>query len=443
MRTTIFKGRNAEETKKQFMEALTENDAWFGKLLYGIKHGWIQNGTKITEILIREMQPVSVAVLKAYVPCMVRFGDEEFLPTKHQILGVVSRFTGRTAKTSYDERFAEDQELLHGESIDFSFQVFGLGIFRTNFSYSSDGCTLSVRYLPFEVPRLEDIGYPVIYQNYLKQIVEVVSVRSPKDLMIQVGDAPEVSYPKDQAVQAIYTKVPRSGGGLIVHIGPTGSGKTTAMAAEIGFIAEETAGLILTYEDPIEFSFIGTMSPVSSFELGRDIKQNDDFTLAEMVRRHSLRKNPAVIMFGEMRTTEQMRMVVDMANSGHWVLASMHAQSVHEGIGVLMSVFKNEPHVLANSLQAAVAHRLASNMKGDVVPLFEIFMMDDTRRANLAKGDVNCIQMAFKENLGQSVSFEQSIQYLKETRRIEVTEMDRIRKMALGNMLNEKRGGNT
>lgn len=438
MRTKLFKSRNADDTKKIFMESLTQRHEWYGKLLYGIREGWIKNGCNITEILIQEMQPISIAVLKAYLPCPVRMGNEEFLPSKSQILGVVECFT--------DIMPGNNGETLIGNSIDFAFQVFGLGIFRNNFSFSNNGCTLSIRYLPHEVPKLEDVGYPEIYRNYLRNMIEKVAIKSPPpvgDYYIQVGDGENPIETKTPSITTINTQVPRSGGGLILHIGPTGSGKTTAMAAEVGHIADQTAALILTYEDPIEFSFVGTTSPVSSFELGRDIKENDDFTLPEMVRRHSLRKNPAVIMFGEMRTSEQMRMVVDMANSGHWVLASMHGQSVLEAVGVLASIFKDEPYVLANSLKAAVAHRLATNEQGNVVPLFEIFIPDDVRTTALAKGNLDEIKRTFKEGLGdQSVTFEQSIEFLIRNNKINMREKDAIRKMALGNIktVGEKNG---
>ncbi|MCL4432137.1 MAG: Flp pilus assembly complex ATPase component TadA [Epsilonproteobacteria bacterium] len=430
MKTKLFKGINAVDTKKIFMESLTPNQQWYGKLLYGIREGWIKNGCNITEILIQEMQPISIAVLKAYLPCPVRFDDDEFLPTKGQILGVVERFTEISP--------GNNGEALIGNSIDFAFQVFGLGIFRNNFSFSNNGCTLSIRYLPHEVPKLEDVGYPDIYRNYLKNIIEKVAIKSPPpvgEYYIQCGEGVNPIDVQKPVITTINTQVPRSGGGLILHIGPTGSGKTTAMAAEVGHIADQTAALILTYEDPIEFSFVGTTSPVSSFELGRDIKENEDFTLPEMVRRHSLRKNPAVIMFGEMRTSEQMRMVVDMANSGHWVLASMHGQSVLEAVGVLASIYKDEPYVLANSLKAAVAHRLATNQQGNVIPLFEIFIPDDVRTTALAKGNLDEIKRTFKEGLGdQSVTFEQSIEFLVRNNKITMMEKDRIRKMALGNI---------
>ena len=428
----LFKGKNAEETKDIFMEFLTKKEQWFGKLLYSIKEGWIKNGCNVTEILLRERQPVAIAILKAYIPCEIKDGTQEFLPTGHQIQGVVERFTNRNVGTSGDA--------LIGESIDFAFQVFGLGIFRINSSYSSDGAQLSIRYLPFDVPRLEDVGYPTVYQSYLKGMTEAASVKSPpidgSEFYGQVGEGDNPAMTVKPVITTIKTNVPRSGGGLILHIGPTGSGKTTAMAAEVNYLASTTAGLILTYEDPIEYSFYGTPSPVASFELGRDIKQNDDFTMTEMVRRHSLRKNPAVIMFGEMRTAEQMRMVVGMANSGHWVLASMHGQAVDEAIGVLASIFKDEPYVLANSLKAAVAHRLATNSKGEVIPLFEIFIPDQVRVDALAKGDLNEIKRVFKEDLGsQSVSFKKSLQHLLDTQRITLSEVEQIERMTFGNLI--------
>lgn len=428
----LFKEKSIEATRSVFMEFLNKNEAWFGALIYGIKAGWIDNGCNITEILLREGRPVAVAVLKAYIPCYCKDGENEFKPTKNQIMGVVDRFVGNV-----DGEEERGRKKFYGESIDFSFQVFGLGIFRVNFSHSNEGVTLSIRCLPYDVPELEAVGYPAVYRKYLETIIEKVNLKSPpvmqESFYLQLGEGESPALINEPTMGTLKVAVPRSGGGLILHIGPTGSGKTTAMAAEVNHVAMNTTGLILTYEDPPEYAFIATDAPVSSFELGRDIKESEDFTMAEMVQRHSLRKNPAVIMFGEMRTIEQMRMVVDMANRGHWVFTSMHGNSVSESIGTLASIFKDEPYVLANSLKAAVAHRLATNMKGEIVPLFEIFIPDKVRLEALAKGDITEIKRVFKEKLGdQSVSFENSIENLISTGKISLSEADQIRKTALG-----------
>lgn len=429
-----FKELNAEATKKEFIKFLKEEDEWFGHLLYGIKEGWVNRGCNITEILIREGDPVSVSVLKAYIPCKCHDGDEEFKPTQHQILNIVKRFTEIDAQSS------DSSTKFEGASIDFSFQVFGLGIFRVNYSRSDEGTGLSIRYLPFNVPNLSSVGYPEMYHNFINGIVENVSVKQSQYVINLGSTLPKDGLsPTESLVKTVKTAVPRSGGGLILHIGPTSSGKTTSMASEIDLIANETSGLIITYEDPIEFVHIGTQSPVVSFELGHDIKANKDFTLAEVVQQHALRNNPSVIMFGEMRTPEQMRMVVSMANRGHWVFASMHGNAVYEAVGVLAALFKDEPHVLANSLKAAVAHRLATNSKGEIVPLFEIFIPDQVRTDALAKGDIDAINTTFKESLGnQSVTFEDSLKNLLRDGKIDQSEMDRIRKTAFGNMSKKK-----
>lgn len=432
--TRLFREGNAKETQAAFFRFLGENNLWFGKLLYGIKEGWTQNNCDVTEIRIAEMKPVSVAILKAFIPCPVKEGNEEFQPTKYQIEAIVERFTDKKTKVG-------NSDALVGESIDFAFQVFGLGIYRVNFSYSSNGSELSIRYLPYNIRSLDRVGYPKEYVKYLERMVEKVTIKSPPvvsdEFFIQVGSGQDPIFGEEKVkpkLSPTETFVPKSGGGLILHIGPTGSGKTTAMASEIEYLANKTASLILTYEDPIEYPFIGTLSPVSSFELGRDIKQNADFTLPEVVRRHALRKNPAVIMFGEMRTAQQMRMVVDMANSGHWVLASMHGQYVFEGIGVLAALFKDEPHMLANSIKGAIAHRLVTNSEGKVLPLFEIFIPDPVRVDALSKGDINEIKRVFKEDLGaQSISFKKSLELLRDTQQIKDYEMEGIEKMAFGN----------
>lgn len=431
-----FKEPTAEKTKSAFFAFLGEGNEWFGELLYGIRHGYLRNSCAITEILIREGMRIRVSTLKSYVMCQVRSKNEAgetglFFPTSEQMLGVVDKFVEFSSRKT-------NNEPLSGESIDFAFQVYGLGVFRVNFSQGNEGASMSARYLPYDIPTLESVGYPKMYTDFIKDIIQKSASRTPPvvgdDFWISVNKAETAPMFEQPKIELLQINVPRAGGGLVVHFGPTSSGKTTCMAAEIGHISENSSGLILTYENPIEFVYNSTESPVESFELGRDIKENEDYTLTEMVQRHALRKNPSVIMFGEMRNPAEMRMVVDFANRGHWVFASMHANSVLEGIGTLAALFKDEPYVLGNALKAAVAHRLAATPSGAIVPLYEIFIPDGIRSAKLSGGDLDEIKRAFSERIGkQTFTFDESLELLIEKEIIKPSDKTIIRLNAVGN----------
>ena len=146
--------------------------------------------------------------------------------------------------------------------------------------------------------------------------------------------------------------------GLVLVCGPTGSGKTTTLAALIGAINAERACHILTIEDPIEYLHHDDRASISQREVHTDTR---DFPGA---LRAGLRQDPDVIMVGEIRDTETMRIALQAAQTGHLVLASLHANSVAESVNRCLDMFPPDEQrqaraVLAESLRAIVCQRLA------------------------------------------------------------------------------------
>jgi len=435
-----FHDTTVDKTKKSFFEFLGAPNLWFGELLYGIHEGYIQNGRSITEILVCENMEVRVSILKSYIPCHCKDGANEgelFMPNKVQILAAVDQFVEYTK----DPENAKTD--LYGRSIDFSFQVYGLGIFRVNFSHGNEGCSLSMRYLPFDVPSLELVGYPEMYRKFFSSIIQPVSITTPPvcsdDFYISVGGYKQAASFKNPVLDGLPLFVPKAGGGLVIHIGATSSGKTTAMGSEIAALANKTSGLILTYEDPVEFIHVSTLAPVQSFEIGRDLRANSDFTQSEVIQRHALRRNPSVIMFGELRTKEQMRLAVDLSNRGHWVFASMHGNDCFEGISVLAAIYKDEPYLLANALKCAISHRLSTTSDGKIFPLFEIYIPDTSGKKHLADGKPgeikNLMNKKFKDNY---CSFYDSLDHMISTNRVLFSEKEAIASSVLGIDLSQK-----
>jgi twitching motility protein PilT len=170
---------------------------------------------------------------------------------------------------------------------------------------------------------------------------------------------------------AEFTKVES---GLILIVGPTGSGKSTTLASLVNAINHERRCHILTIEDPIEFLLEDVRSTVSQREVGTD---TDDFASA---LRSGLRQDPDVILVGEIRDLETMRTALQASETGHLVLASMHARTVSDAVHRVIDFFPFDEQrqiraSLAQSLVAVVAQRLLMRADGaGRVPAAEIMV---------------------------------------------------------------------
>lgn len=180
-------------------------------------------------------------------------------------------------------------------------------------------------------------------------------------------------------------------GGLILHVGPTGSGKTTSIAAEIGLFADQTTGTIITYEDPIEYKFMNTVAPVRQYEIDVDIVADAERSVKDNMRRHVVRNNPSIVSFGEGRTHEDMKMMLETGLKGHLVMGTIHAANVKEAITILTGAVKGEEHILQHSIKAIVAHKLYVNKSGLVVPIFEIWIPSEQDRVHLSNNETGKI----------------------------------------------------
>jgi twitching motility protein PilT len=184
------------------------------------------------------------------------------------------------------KRFEIDDEL------DFSFGIQNLARFRGNV-FKQRGCVAMVlRMIPFSVLTFEDLGLPAV--------------------MAQLADRPR---------------------GLILVTGPTGSGKSTTLAAVIDRINKTRKGHIITVEDPIEFIHSHQGCIVNQREVGTDTKS---FATA---LKYALREDPDIILVGEMRDLETVAAALTIAETGHLVLATLHTNSAAESINRIIDVF--------------------------------------------------------------------------------------------------------
>ncbi len=214
------------------------------------------------------------------------------------------------------ERFEEDLEL------DGSYSVPDVGRFRFNVMQQRGSVGAVFRYIPFEIPGLETLGLPPIVEKL--------------------------------------TTIPR---GLVLATGPTGSGKSTTLAAILDRVNFTRKCHIVTIEDPIEYLYKHKLAVVNQREVGTDTKGFGN------ALRHVLRQDPDVILVGEMRDLETISSAITAAETGHFVLASLHTQDAPQAIDRIVDVFppyqQQQIRVqLASTVQAIVTQQLLPNAQG-------------------------------------------------------------------------------
>lgn len=161
--------------------------------------------------------------------------------------------------------------------------------------------------------------------------------------------------------------------GLVLITGPTGSGKSTTLAAMVDYINMTRACHIITIEDPIEFIYKNKKSAINQIQVGRDTHD-----MASALR-SSLRQDPDVILLGEMRDLETIRLALTAAETGHLVLTTLHASSAPLAISRIVDVFPSAEktrmrNLLSETVEAVVCQTLVKRTLGGRVGAFEIML---------------------------------------------------------------------
>jgi len=250
-------------------------------------------------------------------------------------------------------------ELERHRDRDFAFEVTGLARFRGSFYYQRGGLALALRLLPASIPSLEELGLP--------------------------------------PVVAQLASLPR---GLILVTGPTGSGKSTALAAIIDLINVTHAKHIMTIEDPVEYVHADKLSRVEQREVGRD---TPSFSRA---LRSVFRQSPDVVLVGEMRDVETIQTVLSLAETGHFTLATLHTSSCANTIHRIIDVFPEDRQLqiraqLALSLEAVVSLALLPRVGGGLALATEVMIGTAAVRAMIRDGRAHQIYSAIQA--GQQV----------------------------------------
>lgn len=238
----------------------------------------------------------------------------------------------------------QKQILLKDKEFDFSFAFGDLGRFRVNAFHERGNLAAALRLIPNEIKSITELGLPPVVNSF-------------------------ANYPR----------------GLVLVTGPTGSGKSTTLAALIDQINTEKSHHIITIEDPIEFTHKSKKSLVVQREV-----HYDTYSFSAALR-SSLRQDPDVVLIGEMRDLETISAAITIAETGHLVFATLHTNSAAQSIDRMIDVFPphQQPQIrsqLANILQAICSQRLIPAIGGGRLAAAEILIATSAVRNIIREG---------------------------------------------------------
>ncbi|WP_370264400.1 type IV pilus twitching motility protein PilT [Limnobacter sp.] len=254
---------------------------------------------------------------------------------------------------------------------DYSLDIEGLSRFRVNAFMQSRGASAAFRVVPSRVRTLEELGAP-----------------------------------------SVFRRVAREPNGLVLVTGPTGSGKSTTLAAMVDEVNRNVHGHILTIEDPIEFLHTPMNCIVNQRELG---EHTHSFGAA---LRSALREDPDVILIGEMRDLETIQLALTAAETGHLVFATLHTSSAPKTVDRIIDAFpsSDKPMVramLSESLRAVVCQTLLKKQGGGRVAAHEIMLATPPIRNLIREGKVAQMTSSIQTGAQHGMqTLEQSVQRL-------------------------------
>ena len=293
--------------------------------------------------------------------------EGQILPVNKQVLSpeTVRQTAFALMSPEQREHFVNEWEL------DFAVSEPGLGRFRVNVFMQRGFPAMVMRYITADMPRIDSLGLPQV-------VSELTLLRR----------------------------------GLLLTVGATGSGKSTTLAAMINYRNENASDHIVTIEDPIEFLHTNKRSIVNQREVGLDTKSYS------RALRGVVRAAPDVILIGEIRDQEGMEAAINLAGTGHLVLATLHANNCAESLDRIINMFPREQHNqifldLSQYLRAIMAQRLVMGRDNRRVPAVEIMINTPHIATLIKKGDVVSIKEAISASSDKSIqSFDTSLHEL-------------------------------
>ncbi len=294
------------------------------------------------EILLEEVikKKASDLHLQVGLPPMLRIdGSLVAVPNTDDL-------TEETIETLIFAILDEDQKqiLLKDKEFDFSFAFGDLGRFRVNAFHERGNLAAALRLIPNQIITIEQLGLPEVVNKF-------------------------ADYPR----------------GLVLVTGPTGSGKSTTLAALVDKINTEKSAHIVTIEDPIEFTHKSKKSVIVQREV-----HYDTYSFSAALR-SSLRQDPDVVLIGEMRDLETIAAAITIAETGHLVFATLHTNSASQSIDRMIDVFPphQQPQIraqLSNILMAICSQRLIPSIGGGRVAAAELLIATPAVRNIIREG---------------------------------------------------------
>lgn len=257
----------------------------------------------------------------------------------------------------------EDQKkiLLKDKEFDFSFAFGDLGRFRVNAFHERGNMAASLRLIPNNIKTINELGMPPVISSF-------------------------ADFPR----------------GLVLVTGPTGSGKSTTLAALIDKINTEKAKHIITIEDPIEFTHKSKRSAIVQREV-----HYDTYSFSAALR-SSLRQDPDVVLIGEMRDLETISAAITIAETGHLVFGTLHTNSAAQSIDRMIDVFP--PHQqaqvrsqLANIIQGVCSQRLVPAIGGGRVVAAEVLVANPAVRNIIREGKTHQLDAVIQTGADQGM----------------------------------------
>jgi len=257
----------------------------------------------------------------------------------------------------------EEQQkiLMKDKEFDYSFAFGDIARFRVNAFHERGKLAAAFRLIPNQIKNINDLGMPAVVETFAE-------------------------FPR----------------GLVLVTGPTGSGKSTTLAALIDKINREKSVHIITIEDPIEFTHRSQRAVIAQREV-----HYDTFSFGAALR-SVLREDPDVVLIGEMRDLETIQAAITIAETGHLVFATLHTNSAAQSIDRMIDVFPShqQPQVrsqLSNMLMAVCAQRLVPAIGGGRVVAAEIMVANSAIRSLIRDGKTHQIDNAIQTGADQGM----------------------------------------
>ncbi|HMA53607.1 MAG TPA: type IV pilus twitching motility protein PilT [Acidobacteriota bacterium] len=282
----------------------------------------------------------------------------------------VERFTPEGLKdfifaalTTHQQNMFQNDPASRNE-LDFGYGVPGVGRFRVNVHLSRGSVCASIRALASRIPALDELGIPEAAKEFA-----------------------------------------RAKRGLVLVTGPTGSGKSTTLAALVDMVNKTRRDHILTIEDPIEYIHNSQKSYVTQREVGAS---GDTLTFRNALK-YALRQDPDVILIGEMRDYETIGIAITSAETGHLVFGTLHTSSAAQTVSRIVDVFPTDqqPQVrtqLASTLLGVVSQVLLPKKDGSGrVAACEILMANSAVRNNIRAGKVDSIYQTLQTSSAEGM----------------------------------------